>query len=133
MLAFSSIKSSLFFTLLWAERFLTTSARESQRELQVWVFQLDVENFQVLHFERFTCKVIKQLLESCGRLGEGGTGKHVFSVVRLLSARSTVGPFLQSGPEEALSVRHDVLDQVEEGALLRWTQAPRPDHPPAGA
>ena len=56
----------------------------------------------------------------------------MFSVVRLLSARSTVGPFLQSGPEEALSVRHDVLDQVEEGALLRWAQAPRPDHPPAG-
>ena len=56
----------------------------------------------------------------------------MFSVVRLLSAQSTVRPFPQSCPEEALSVRHDVLDQVEEGALLRWTQAPCPDHPPAG-
>ena len=90
-----------------------------------------MEDFHVLHFDRFTCKVIKQLLESCGRLGEGGTGKHVFSVVRLLSARSTVGPFLQSGPEKALPVRHDVLGEVEEGAFLRWCQAPCPDHAPA--
>ena len=50
----------------------------------------------------------------------------MFSVIRLLSAQSTVGPFLQSGPEKALPVRHDVLDKVEESAFLRWSQAPRP-------
>ena len=52
------------------------------------------------------------------------------SVIRPLSARSTVGAFFQFGPEQALPVRHDVLGEVEKGAFLRWCQAPRSDHPP---
>ena len=52
------------------------------------------------------------------------------SVIRSLSARSTVGTFFQFGPEQALPVRHDVLGEVEEGSFLRWCQAPRSDHPP---
>ena len=52
------------------------------------------------------------------------------SVIRLLSARSTVGAFFQSGPEKTLPVCYDVLGKVEEGTFLRWCQAPRSDHPP---
>ena len=52
------------------------------------------------------------------------------SIIRPLSARSTVGILFQLGLEQAFPIRHDVLGEVEKGAFLRWCQAPRPDHAP---
>ena len=54
----------LISPILSCEVFNSLSQKEGERELQVWVLQLDVQVCQVLHIERFTCDVIEQVLEA---------------------------------------------------------------------